>query len=118
MTEAVTKAVGVSIDVRPKAVPCNRVDRAFRIDFTASRFEVGEFVSNVHLTSQEEVDQSLEEYNRWLSRFFVSIIDEVNPLVAQVYYFPGSDRVQKVVCRTPCDTMKNYQDMDIFATPP
>jgi hypothetical protein len=114
MTEAVAKAVGVNIVVRPKEVPKIDLEQIFRIDFDSCRFRETEFVSNEHLASQDEIDQSLDEYNRWLSRFFVSIVDEVNLLVAQVYYFPNSDRVQKVVCRTPQDTIKNYADMDIF----
>ena len=70
-------------------------------------------MSNAHLSSQEEVDRSLEEYNRWLRRFFVSVTDEIHPLVAQVYYQQDSDQVQQVICRTTVDTRAIYLDMDI-----
>ena len=113
MSAAVADAVGVNIAVRPKAIPPYIRDSAFHVTFDEARFREAEFVSNAHLGSQEEVDQSLVEYNRWLRRFFVSITDEIHPLVAQVYYFPGSDQVQKVICRTPDDTKTIYLDMMI-----
>ena len=46
-------------------------------------------------------------------RFFVSVTDEIHPLVAQVYYQQGSDQVEQVICRTPVDTRAIYLDMDI-----
>ena len=38
-------------------------------------------------------------------------------MVAQVYFSPNSDRVKKVVCRTPQGTKQNFYDMDIIAEP-
>ena len=70
-------------------------------------------VPNAHLTSQEDIDKSLAEYDRWLRHFFVRIIKETNPMVAQVDYFPGSDRVQSVICRNPADTKGTFLGMDI-----
>ena len=113
MSEAVASATGVNVVVRPKSVPPHITDRAFHLNFDTARFREAEFVSNAHLCSQEEVDRSLEEYNRWLRRFFVSVTDEIHPLVAQVYYQQDSDQVQQVICRTPVDTRAIYLDMDI-----
>ena len=72
----------------------------------------------MHLTSPDEVAQSLQQYGVWLHRFFVNITDEVKPLVAQVYYTENSNQVLKVVCRTPEDTMQIYVNMHIITEVP
>ena len=118
MTQAVAGAVDVQVLVRPKRIPRPIEDRNFHLNFDPARFREGDFVSNAYLTSQAEVDQSLGEYNSWLGRFFVAIIDEINPLIAQVFYSPGTDRVDNVVCRTPKDTRLIFLDMDIVTRVP
>ena len=119
MSEAIENAVGVNVEVRAKRIEDpNKTESAFSFQYGTSRFQEKEFASNTHLTTKEEIDQSLGFYNNWLRRFFVSVTDEVNPMVAQVYYFPNTDRVKKVVCRTPQGTKQNFLDMDIITEPP
>jgi len=118
MTQAVTEGVGVRVHVRAKTIPRVLEDRTFQLNFDRTRFQQTDFVSNVHLTSPEEVAQSLEQYNAWLHRFFVNITDEVTPIVAQVYYTADTDRVWKVVCRSPGDTQMIYVEMNIITEAP
>ena len=107
MSEAVASATAVNVVVRPKSVPPHITDRTFHVQGGRMREQ------RAPLSSQEEVDRSLEEYNRWLRRFFVSVTDEIHPLVAQVYYQQDSDQVQQVICRTTVDTRTIYLDMGI-----
>ena len=119
MSKAVAAAVGVEVEVRAKRIEDPTSNQAvFLLEYDRSRFQQTDFVANTRLTSQEEVDQSLAVYNAWLRRFFVSIVDEINPMVAQIYYYPNADRVKKVVCRTPQGTRQNFLDMDIITEPP
>ena len=119
MSKAVADAVGVDVEVRAKRIEDpTRHQSAFQFEYDRSRFQETDFVANTNLTTKEEIDQSLALYNVWLRRFFVSILDEINPMVAQIYYSPNSDRVKKVVCRTPQGTKQNFLDMDIITEPP
>ena len=92
-------------------------DKAFQLSFAMSRFQDSDFVSNTHLITSDEINMSLAQYNVWLRRFFVCVTDEINPMVAQVFFYPHSDRVQNVVCRTPMHTRQNFLDMDIITEP-
>ena len=119
MTQAVAGAVGVQVLVRPKRIPRPIEDRSFHLNYDPSRFRESDFVSNAYLTAQEEVDRSLVEYNSWLGRFFVAIIEEMHPVIAQVFYVPGTDRIDNVVCsRTSKDTRQIFLDMDIVTRMP
>jgi hypothetical protein len=115
MSDAVLQASGVRVDVRHKEVTPYAADErgAFRLSFNSAKFDEKEFVPNSNFTEQEDIDRSLAEYNRWLSRFFVGIIEETNPMVAQVFYYPDSDRVQTVICRNPDDTKCTFLEMKI-----
>ena len=118
MSQAVAAAVGVQVQVRAKPIPRVLEDRTFMLAFDRARFQQTDFVSNVHLTSPEDVAQSLEQYSAWLHRYFVNITDEVSPLVAQVYYTEDTNQVLKVVCRSPGDTQLIYVNMNIIAEAP
>ena len=61
----------------------------------------------------EHLDDSLRQYQRWLSRFFVSITDESSAMAVQIFYFPGTERIQKTVCRSPKETGRTFPAMMI-----
>ena len=117
MSKAIADAVGVSVVVRVKLIE-HAEKNGFQLSYDRSRFQETDFVTNTHLTTQEEIDESLAAYTAWLRRFFVSITDEINPMVAQVYYSGNTDCVKRVVCRTPLGTRQNFLDMDIITEPP
>ena len=116
MSDAVLEASGVRVDVRHKEVTPYAADErggAFCLFFNSAKFDEKEFVPNSEFTEQEDIDRSLAEYNRWLSRFFVCIVGDKNPMVVQVFYYPDSDRVQNVICRNPDDTKNTFLEMKI-----
>ena len=115
MSDAVLQASGVLVDVRHKEVTPYAADEreAFRLSFNSAAFDEKEFVTNSQFAEQKDIDRSLAEYNRWLSRFFVCIVGETHPMAAQVEYYPDSDRVRKVTCRHPDDTNKTFPEMKI-----
>ena len=81
--------------------------------FNGAQFDDKDFVSNTHLTSTEAIEASLAEYNRWLGRFFVCVIKEKNPMVAQICYYEGTDRIQEVICRSHEDTKTTFLEMRV-----
>ena len=101
MSAAIADVVGVSVEVRAKEIEVTTALKGFHLTFDKARFQEADFVPNLHLATQEDIDESIAQYNTWLRRFFVSITDEINPMVAQIFYSPDSDRVKRVVCRTP-----------------
>ncbi len=114
MTEAVFETFGVRVQVRQKEVePYTAEPVTFHLHINSAKFDDREFVPKTHLTSQDAIDSSLAEYNRWLSRFFVCIIKEINPMVAQVFYYPGTSRVEQVICGNHDDTKTTFLDMRI-----
>jgi len=90
----------------------HRSEGEFQVRFNPDRFEEKDFVGNDHVCP-EDLEASLNTYLRWLSRFFVCITDGSSAMVAQVFYFPGTDRVQDVVCRSPQQTAATFPTMPI-----
>ena len=80
MSGAVFETLGVRVLVRQKELePYTPEPAAFHLQFNSAKFDEKDFVANTHLASQEAIEASLAEYNRWLSRFFVCIVKEINP---------------------------------------
>ena len=114
MSTAVFAALGVAVQVRPKELETRGVDPdAFHLRFKGAQFDDKDFVPNTHLTSAEAIEASLAEYNRWLGRFFVCVVKEKNPMVAQVFYYSGTDRIQEVICRSHEDTKATFLEMRV-----
>jgi len=85
---------------------------SFLLTFCADRFEERDFVPNGDV-GREYLDDSLRQYRQWLHRFFVSITDESSAMAVQIFYFPGTERIQKTVCRSPKETGRTFPAMMI-----
>lgn len=86
---------------------------AFHLRFTGAHFDDTDFVRNTHLTSAEAIEASLADYDTWLGRFFVCVVKERNPMVAQVLYYAGTNRIQEVICRSHEDTTAAFLEMRV-----
>ena len=78
--------------------------------FNHDRFEEGDFSCNDGV-STNGLRASLAAYASWLGRFFVCITDEKSAITAQVFYYAGTERVDRVVCRSPKETMRTFPSM-------
>ncbi|MBP59914.1 MAG: hypothetical protein CMJ62_00185 [Planctomycetaceae bacterium] len=103
----------VKIAVKELEVPQIAAQPVFKLDFNRSVFDEKDFRRNKGLNTDENIAVSLEEYDRWLRRFFVAVVKEKDPIIAELAFIPGTDRISKIICRSPERTMRNYLKMDI-----
>ena len=90
--------------------PAASPEPVFQFRFCPDRFEERDFVCN-RKVPPALLDETLKQYRRWLQRFFVCITDETSAMVVQLFYFPGTDRLQKTVCRSPKETFRTFPTM-------
>ena len=74
MSRAVSDITGAHVEVDIKEIPSAPLEYAFELDFDQETFMDTDFRSNLHLEDEHAIAQSLETYNKWLSRFFVAIL--------------------------------------------
>ena len=89
---------------------------AFRLDHARDRFVENDFRSNFHLArlkNDVRLQESLDEYTRWLRRFFVCIVEHSTDVVAQIIYYEDSDRIREVICRPPKVLMRTFPTLRI-----
>ena len=113
MSVAVGNSTGAKVEVEMKQLPAAALETGFELDFDRDTFKDTDFQSNMHLLDDRSIEQSLDTYNRWLSRFFVAVLKQKKPQVVEIIYYAGSDRIQQVIPRSYEDTKKIYLNMDI-----
>ena len=113
MTTAVCNSTGTHIEVEIKDIPSAALETGFELAYDRDTFKDTDFRSNRHLDDDCAIVQSLDTYNRWLSRFFVAVLKHRKPEVVEIIYYPGTDRIQRVIPRSYADTKTIYLNMDI-----
>ena len=114
MTTAVCNSTGSHIEVEIKDIPSAALETGFELAYDRDTFKDTDFRSNGHLDDDCAIVQSLDTYNRWLSRFFVAVLKHRKPEVVEIIYYPGTDRIQRVIPRSHADTKAIYLNMDIL----
>jgi len=104
----------VTVAVKRVEAPPEAEDPAvFKLKTQMDFFDEKDFRHNMGMTSEEDIAASLLEYNTWLGRFFVAIVKEKDPMIAELSYKPGTGRTSSLILRSPKQTLGNYLDMDI-----
>ena len=116
MSRAVSDSTGAHVVVEIKEIPSAPLEYAFELDFEQETFMDTDFRSNLHLEDEHAIAQSLETYNKWLSRFFVAILKGRKSEAVELFYWPGTDRIKDFQKRTYKSTMEIYVDMPIHTT--
>ena len=62
------------MQVEAKQLPAAALETGFELSFDRDTFKDTDFQSNMHLADDCSIAQSLDTYNRWLSRFFVAVL--------------------------------------------
>ena len=114
MSVAASKSTGAQVEVEMKQLPAAALETGFELFFDRDTFKDTDFQSNMHLLDDRTIEQSLDTYNRWLSRFFVAVLKQKKPQVVEIIYHESSDWIQQVIPRSYEDTKKIYLNMDIF----
>ena len=115
MTAAILASTGIDVKIAVKELEVAQIaaEPVFKLDFTPSVFDEKDFRTNKELNADEHITESLGEYSRWMRRFFVAVVKEKDPIIAELAYIPGTDRISKIICRSPERTMRNYLKMEI-----
>ena len=85
----------------------------FKLNTQMDFFDEKDFRDNLGMEAEEDMAASLMEYNKWLRRFFVAIVKEKDPMIAELSYHPGTERTSSLILRSPKHTIDNYLDMEI-----
>jgi len=114
MSDAIAEHTGAKIDVEIKSLPAAPIENMFELSHNKDTFRDTDFRGNLDLDDDYSIAQSLEVYNAWLSRFFVSILKVKRPEIVEIVYYPGSDIIKRHISRTPDDTKRMYTRMEII----
>ena len=98
-----------TIELRPEAEETT----VFKLNTQMDFFDEKDFRDNLGMEAEEAIAASLLEYNKWLRRFFVAIVKEKDPMIADISYHPGTERTKSLILRSPKQTIGNYLDMEI-----